>query len=99
MYDLMDMASLSNWNKLANKKGVTEPINFILVIICVFSKYLFAIPFKNKTAHTTSKAISTLLDRIAPRKPGSFQTDKGIYMLLLTMSHRKLVMVNDPFII
>jgi hypothetical protein len=69
--DLMDMAALSNWN---------DKTNFILVIICVFSKYLFAIPLLDKTARTTSKAISTLLDRISPRKPVSFQTDRGKMM-------------------
>jgi hypothetical protein len=75
--DLMDMAGLSNWNKLPNEKKILQPINFVLVIICVFSKYLFAIPLFNKTAQTTSKAIFALLDRLSPRKPASFQTDKG----------------------
>ena len=69
--DLMDMTSLSQWN---NQGG---PINYLLVIICVFSKYLFVIPLVNKTARTTLRAFTTLFDKIKPRKPVAFQTDRG----------------------
>lgn len=65
--DLADMSNLSQDNN-----GVT----FLLVVIDVFSKYLWVRPLKAKTATVTLDAIDDIM-MTAERKPRNFQTDKG----------------------
>lgn len=65
--DLADMSNLSQTND-----GVT----FLLVVIDVFSKYLWIRPLNTKTATVTLDAIDDII-MTSERKPRNFQTDKG----------------------
>ena len=64
--DLMDMVKFKEYNK-----GYT----FILVVIDVFSKYLWMRPLKNKLGGSVSKAIGSILED--GRSPIRIRTDKG----------------------
>ena len=64
--DLMDMAKFKEYNR-----GYT----FVLVVIDVFSKYLWMRPLKNKQGTSVSKAIDSILEE--GRSPTRIRTDKG----------------------
>ena len=63
LIDFQNFAQVNNQNK------------FILIIIDVFSKYLFAYPIKNKTS---LEVVSKFKDLFKRRKPAKLRTDKGL---------------------
>ena len=63
--DLADMTALSKDN---------EGINFLLLVIDIFSKYGWIVPLKNKKGETVAKALKTIFKE---RKPEKLWTDKG----------------------
>ena len=63
--DLADMTALSKDN---------EGINFLLLVIDIFSKYGWIIPLKNKKGETVANALKTIFKE---RKPEKLWTDKG----------------------
>lgn len=65
--DLADVSNLAKFNK--NYK-------FLLLAIDVFSKYLFVIPLKNKSATETANAIENVIKKF-PFKISVLQTDAG----------------------
>lgn len=65
--DLADVSNLANYN---NK------YKFLLLAIDVFSKYLYVIPLKNKTASETSAALEKVFKSF-PYKISVLQTDSG----------------------
>lgn len=65
--DLVEMIPYSRENK--NNK-------YILVVIDVFSKYVWALPVKNKSAKDVSEAMQIILNKIKPQ-PKNIQTDLG----------------------
>lgn len=64
--DLMDVTKYSNYN---------DGIKFILVVIDIFSKYLWLRPLENKQGSSVEKALQDILrdDRV----PNKIRTDKG----------------------
>src|ERR1700755_1427738 len=56
-------------------KNQNKNINYILTIIDIFSKYVWAIPIKQKTGNDISKAFEYIFKERIPRK---IHTDKGI---------------------
>jgi len=65
--DLADFKSIAKWN---------NGNSYVLVVIDVFSKYVWAEPVKNKEAKTTLEAFRKILNR-DQRVPKNFMTDKG----------------------
>jgi len=65
--DLADLKSLAKWN---------QGFAYVLVVIDVFSKYVWAEPVKSKDAKTVLAAFKKVLARDS-RTPQSFMTDKG----------------------
>ena len=65
--DLADVQSIRRWN---------GGHGYILVVIDVFSKYVWAEPVKTKDAKTVLDAFKKVLS-MDERKPQSFMTDKG----------------------
>ena len=64
--DLVDMQK----NKSQNKK-----FNYVLTVIDIFSKFAWAIPIKNKTGDSITRAFEIIFkDRI----PAKLHTDKGL---------------------
>ena len=63
--DLADMTALNKDN---------EGINFLLLVIDIFSKYGWIIPLKNKKGETVANALKTIFKE---RKPEKLWTDKG----------------------
>ena len=63
--DLADMTALSKDN---------EGVNFLLLVIDIFSKYGWIVPLKNKKGETVANALKTIFKE---RKPGKLWTDKG----------------------
>ena len=63
--DLADMTALSKDNK---------GVNFLLLVIDIFSKYGWVIPLKDKKGETVAKALKTIFEE---RKPEKLWTDKG----------------------
>ena len=63
--DLADMTALSKENK---------GVNFLLLVIDIFSKYGWIIPLKDKKGETVANALKTIFKE---RKPGKLWTDKG----------------------
>lgn len=61
---------------LPDLKADNDGYRYILFIIDVFSKYLYAIPLKTKTATSVSTAFTDILNRTR-KKPSKFQTDRG----------------------
>lgn len=64
--DLMDMSKYASEN---------DDYTFILLVIDVFSKYIWLQPLQNKTGAQTTKAFKTILQE--GRKPRRLRTDKG----------------------
>ena len=64
--DLIDFQNFSNTN---------DNNRYILIIIDVFSKYLFAYPIKNKTSFEIASKFKQLFKI---RKPAKLRTDKGL---------------------
>ena len=64
--DLADVSNLAKYNR---------GIHFLLIVIDVFSRYLWVVPLKDKT----SKEVSTAFEKVlaSGRKPNSIRTDKG----------------------
>ena len=56
-----------------------DGVNYLLVVIDVFSKYVRVRPMKNKTAHSLLKAFDSILSK--GRKPEKLRTDKGTEFL------------------
>ena len=63
--DLADMSAISKDN---------EGVNFLLLVIDIFSKYGWIIPLKDKKGETVAKALKTIFKE---RKPEKLWTDKG----------------------
>ena len=63
--DLADMTALNKDN---------EGVNFLLLIIDIFSKYGWIVPLKNKKGETVANALKTIFKE---RKPEKLWTDKG----------------------
>jgi len=68
--DLVDVSNLKN-------KKLNQWYTFLLVCICVFSKYAWVEPLKNKEAKTTKEAFEKILKRAYPRKPHIVYMDNG----------------------
>ena len=66
--DLMDLRSLKHEN---------DDHTFVLVVIDVLSKYVFAEPMKNKSAESVTEAFRAILNRSNGRIPITLQSDKG----------------------
>ena len=62
--DLADMTALSKDN---------EGVNFLLLVIDIFSKYGWIVPLKDKKGETVANALKTIFKE---RKPGKLWTDK-----------------------
>lgn len=77
----MDMAKYTKDN---------DGITFILLVIDIFSKYVWLQPLQKKTGAETAKAFSAILQ--TGRKPKRLRTDKGnmIYMHFL-----KILIANN----
>jgi len=65
--DLADFKAISKWN---------NDNSYVLIVIDVFSKHLWAQPVKSKTAKDVLSAFKKILMH-TERKPESFMTDKG----------------------
>ena len=64
--DLMDLTKYANYN---------NGYNFILVVIDIFSKYVWLTPLKDKKGESVSKALKDVLAE--GRSPNRIRTDKG----------------------
>ena len=56
-----------------------DGVNYLLVVIDVFSKYIWVRPMKNKTTHSLLEAFHSILSK--DRKPEKLRTDKGTEFL------------------
>ena len=56
-----------------------DGVNYLLVVIDVFSKYVWVRPMKNKTVHSLLEAFDSILSE--GRKPEKLRTDKGTEFL------------------
>ena len=56
-----------------------DGVNYLLVVIDVFSKFLWVRPMKNKTAYSLIQAFDFILSK--KRKPEKLRTDKGTEFL------------------
>ena len=63
--DLADMKVLSEDN---------DGVNFLLLVIDIFSKYGWIVPLKNKKGETVAEALKNIFEK---RKPEKLWTDKG----------------------
>ena len=64
--DLMDMSSLAKYN---------NHYRYILLLIDIFSRFVWAVPLKNKSAIEVVKGLKRLFD--TGRKPKLLRTDRG----------------------
>ena len=55
--------------------NVNDGVNYLLVVIDIFSKFLWVRPMKNKTARSLVEAFDSILSE--KRKPEKLRTDKG----------------------
>ena len=67
----IDLADMIDY-KTSNNKG----FRYILIIIDNFSKYLWAIPLKNKYSQTITNEVSNILST-SKRKPLKIESDRG----------------------
>lgn len=65
----MDLADVSNI------KSENSGVSFLLVVIDIFSKYLWVEPLKNKTSNEVLKALQKILNK--GRIPNKIRSDKG----------------------
>ena len=65
--DLMDMANLQKHN---------EGVKYILIVIDVFSRFLYAQPVKSKRGADVVMALKRILT--GPKKPNTIRTDRGM---------------------
>ena len=52
-----------------------DGVNYLLIVIDAFSKFLWVIPMKNKTARSLVQAFDSILSK--KRKPEKLRIDKG----------------------
>ena len=64
--DLMDMSSLAKYN---------NHYRYILLLIDIFSRFVWAVPLKNKSAIEVVKGLKRVFD--TGRKPKLLRTDRG----------------------
>ena len=69
----IDLADMIDY-KTSNNKGYRYI--YIFIIIDDFSKYLWAIPLKNKSSQTITNEFSNILTT-SKRKPLKFESDRG----------------------
>ena len=67
----IDLADMIDY-KISNNKG----FRYIFIIIDNFSKYLWAIPLKNKYSHTITNEFSNIITT-SKRKPLKIESDRG----------------------
>ena len=67
----IDLADMIDY-KISNNKG----FRYIFIIIDNYSKYLWAIPLKNKYSQTITNEFSNILT-ISKRKPNKLESDRG----------------------
>ena len=67
----IDLADMIDY-KISNNKG----FRYIFIVIDNFSKYLFAIPLKNKYSQTITNEFSNILST-SKRKPHKIESDRG----------------------
>ena len=67
----VDLADFSDY-KISNNKGY----RYIFIVIDNFSKYLWAIPLKNKYSQTITNEFSNILST-SKRKPLKIESDRG----------------------
>jgi hypothetical protein len=67
MCDLIDMVKYADWN---------NGMKYILLVIDVFSKYVWMRPLKNKTGASVAEAFYDIL-KTSERSPGRLVSDKG----------------------
>ena len=67
----IDLADMIDY-KISNNKGY----RYIFIIIDNFSKYLWAIPLKNKYSQTITNEFSNILTK-SKRKPLKIESDRG----------------------
>ena len=67
----IDLADMIDY-KISNNKG----FRYIFIVIDYFSKYLWAIPLKNKYSHTITNEFSNILST-SKRKPIKIESDRG----------------------
>ena len=67
----IDLADFSDY-KTSNNKG----FRYILIVIDNFSKYLWAIPLKNKYSQTITNEFSNIL-KTSKRSPVKLESDRG----------------------
>ena len=79
MYSVFDMDAVweADLADLSNIKRFNDNITFLLVVIDVFSKFLWVEPLRNKTAGSVAKAFEIILQKSGNRIPRLLQTDKG----------------------
>ena len=56
-----------------------DGVNYLIVVIYVFSKYVWVRPMKNKTVHSLLEMFDSVLSE--GRKPEKLRTDKGTEFL------------------
>ena len=67
----IDLADMIDY-KILNKKG----FRYIIVLIDIYSKYLWAIPFKNKKSQTITTEFMNILST-SKRRPLNLESDHG----------------------
>ena len=67
----IDLADMIDY-KISNNQGY----RYIFIVIDNFSKYLFAIPLKNKYSQTITNEFSNILSK-SKRKPPKLESDRG----------------------
>ena len=67
-FDLADVTNISKYN---------DSFNFLLVVIDIFSRYLWIVPIKRKTAEAVITAFKSILLN-GKRKPRKVNSDKGL---------------------
>ena len=67
----IDLADMIDY-KISNNKG----FRYIFIIIDKFSKYLWAVPLKNKNSKTITEEFSNILAK-SKRKPLKIESDRG----------------------
>ena len=74
----IDLAAMIDY-KISNNKGY----RYIFILIDHFSKYLWAIPLKNKYSQTITNEFSNILTT-SKRKPLKMESDRGKEFLIVS---------------